>query len=220
MFNHKLLWCIILPMLFDILKSYTSPYLIVLIVVLWMLLSQIKWNHWYVWKGLQAVHVKSSSNPEVIAQIVGCKFHFIFSSPELLLNNYDWTDVFQSSSKKHYNIYIPPCYLTSCIIRTFIMWLLQLIEFHCANFINNSFSRCSLLVERLHTRLGLDSSLISNDCYIVIAKQLWGYAFLNISGFNHFERYHFLEPVCTYQVGWGLFLSSCKGRLTHKYLKL
>ena len=32
MFNHKILWYIILPMLFDILKGYTSPYLIVLIV--------------------------------------------------------------------------------------------------------------------------------------------------------------------------------------------
>ena len=53
-------------------------------------------------KGLQAVHVKSSSYPEVMANIhvVGCKFHFIFTSPELLLTNYDWTDVFQSPSKK------------------------------------------------------------------------------------------------------------------------
>ena len=83
----KSLCYIILPMLFDILKGYISPYLIVLIV---SLLDAIITDHV---KGLQAVHVKSSSYPEVMAQIVGCKFHFIY--PELLLTIYDWAEPFK-----------------------------------------------------------------------------------------------------------------------------
>ena len=82
-------------MLFDILKGYTSPYSIVLIVspLDAIITDQLKSS---TRKGLQALRVKSSSDPEVMTQIVGCKFHFIFTSPELLLANYDWTDVFRA----------------------------------------------------------------------------------------------------------------------------
>ena len=63
------------------------------------------------------------------------------------VTNNDWMDSFQSPSKK---CYMPlSCYLTLCIIRLFITWLLQ---FHHANFVNNSFPKHSLLVERLRTQ--------------------------------------------------------------------
>ena len=84
-------------MLLDTLKGYTSPCSIVLIVSPLddIITDQAKS---LTRKGLQAVHVKSSSDTEVMAQIVECKFNLIFTSPELLLSNYDWTDVFQSPS--------------------------------------------------------------------------------------------------------------------------
>ena len=98
-------------------------------------------------KGLQAIHVKSSNDTEVMAQIVAWKFHFILTSPELLLTNYDWTDVFQRPSKECYMLSrILLCYLTPCVMCTFITWLLQLIKFHRANFINNSLPRRSFLL--------------------------------------------------------------------------
>ena len=55
-------------MLFDTLKGYTSPYSIVLIVspLDAIITDQVKS---LTRKGLQAVHVKSSSDTEVMAQI-------------------------------------------------------------------------------------------------------------------------------------------------------
>ena len=66
----KSLCYIILPMLFDTLKGYTSPYSIVLIHVVSpldaIIADQVKS---LTRKGLQAVHVKSSRDIEVMAQI-------------------------------------------------------------------------------------------------------------------------------------------------------
>lgn len=76
---------------------------------------------------------------------LGTSYILSFTSPELLLTNNDWMDSFQSPSRKCYT----PLSCSPCIIRLFIMWLLQ---FHHANFVNNSFPRHSLLVERLRTR--------------------------------------------------------------------
>ena len=93
----KSLCYMILPVLFDILYGRDCSYSTIVMVtpLIAIMKDQVRFLER---KGLKAVYVVKGCDSDVMDQIIQGKFQYIFTSPELLLTNYNWTDVFQSQS--------------------------------------------------------------------------------------------------------------------------
>ena len=85
-----------LPYVFDVVNGHTSPYSQIVVVspLTSLMKDQIKVLDD---RGMKAVHVTKSDDRQLKDEVLLGKYQIIFTSPEVLLQDKDWTDVFRNS---------------------------------------------------------------------------------------------------------------------------